>query len=89
MFGVPIKGPVNTFCDNSSVVRNATHPASTLKKKHNAIASIAAKVIQVSCLHTSKNCADLLMKPLLGPALHPLCEKVLYLCKDPTEVPSE
>jgi hypothetical protein len=38
MFGVLLEGPVNTFCDNSSVVTNATQPASTLKKKHNSIA---------------------------------------------------
>ncbi len=38
MFGVPIEGPSNTFCDNFSVVTNSTQPASTLKKKHNAIA---------------------------------------------------
>lgn len=38
MFGVPLEGAVNTFCDNSSVVTNATIPTSTLKKKHNSIA---------------------------------------------------
>jgi len=36
MFGIPLEGPVNTFCDNSSVVTNATFPASTLKKKEKA-----------------------------------------------------
>lgn len=32
MMGVPIDGPVNTLCDNDSVVKNVTNPASTLKK---------------------------------------------------------
>jgi hypothetical protein len=38
MFGIPIDGPANVFCDNKSVVTNASVPTSTLKKKHNAIA---------------------------------------------------
>jgi hypothetical protein len=85
MFGIPIEGPVNTFCDNSSVVTNATQPASTLKKKHNSIAyhrvreAIAAKVLWVAWVHSGKNLADMLTKPLNGPTLHAFCEKVLYL----------
>jgi hypothetical protein len=38
MFGVPIEGPTNVYCDNEAVVSNTTRPESTLKKKHNAIA---------------------------------------------------
>ena len=38
MFGIPIDGPTNGFCDNESVVKNATRPESTLSKKHNSIA---------------------------------------------------
>lgn len=38
MFGIPIEGPCNVFCDNQSVVTNSTVPSSTLKKKHNSIA---------------------------------------------------
>lgn len=38
VFGIPIDGPANVFCDNTSVVTNSTVPDSTLKKKHNAIA---------------------------------------------------
>jgi hypothetical protein len=38
IFGTPIDGPANTFCDNKSVVTNASVPTSTRKKKHNAIA---------------------------------------------------
>ncbi len=37
MFGVPIEGATNVFCDNEAVTKNAIYP-STLKKKHNAIA---------------------------------------------------
>ena len=54
MMGVPITGPTNTFCDNESVVKNASKPESTLSKKHNSVAyhkvreSVAAEVIRVT-----------------------------------------
>ena len=37
MFGIPIDGPANVFCDNRGVVKNVSIPESTLMKKHNAI----------------------------------------------------
>ena len=37
MFGVPLEGPTNIFCDNESVFKNASIPDSTLKKKHTSI----------------------------------------------------
>jgi hypothetical protein len=88
MFGIPLDGPANTFCDNNSVVTNATQPPSTLKKKHNSIMyhkvpeADAANTIRVAWVNSQKNLADLLTKPLNGPALHNLCEKILYLYKD-------
>ena len=91
MFGIPLDGPVNTFCDNKSVVTNSIHSASTLKKKHNAIAyhcvreAIASNMMRVGWVQSSKNLADLLTKPLPGPTLHALCEKILYLFKEPNE----
>ena len=33
MFGVPLAGPTNIFCDNNGVVKNASIPQSTLLKK--------------------------------------------------------
>jgi hypothetical protein len=85
MFGIPLEGPVNTFCDNSSVVTNATEPASTLKKKHNSVAyhrvreAIASQVLRIAWVQSGKNLADMLTKPLNGPALHAMIDKVLYL----------
>ena len=37
MFGMPIDGTANVFCDNNGVVKNTTIPESMLVKKHNAI----------------------------------------------------
>jgi hypothetical protein len=37
MFGVPIDGPANVFCNNCSVDKNVSILESTLMKRHNAI----------------------------------------------------
>jgi hypothetical protein len=38
MFGVPIEGPTNVFCDNEAVCKNTSPPESTLTKKDHSIA---------------------------------------------------
>ena len=84
MFGIPIDGPANVFCDNKSVVTNATVPTSTLKKKHNSIAyhrvreAVAAGILRITKVHTSENLADLLTKPLAGINLRALIQKILW-----------
>ena len=37
MFGIPIDGAADVFCDNQGVVKNMSLPESVLSKKHNAI----------------------------------------------------
>ena len=37
MFGVPIDGSADVFCDNQSVITNVSIPSSVLNKKHNFI----------------------------------------------------
>jgi hypothetical protein len=55
MFGVPIDGPTNVFCDNEAVYKSTLIPESTLKKKHHSIAyhqcreAVAAGTVRVSC----------------------------------------
>ena len=84
MFGIPIDGPANVFCDNKSVVTNASVPTSTLKKKHNAIAyhrvreAVAAGVLRIAKVHTSENLADLLTKPLSATGLKNLIQRILW-----------
>ncbi len=84
MFGVPIDGAANVFCDNKSVVTNATVPTSTLKKKHNSIAyhrvreAVAAGVLRIAKVHTTENLADLLTKPLSATASKALIQKILW-----------
>jgi hypothetical protein len=68
MFGIPVDGPTNIFCDNGAVCVNTTKPESTLSKKHHSIAyhrgreAVAAGTVRVSKEHTSTNLADLFTK---------------------------
>lgn len=84
MFGVPIEGPTNMFCDNQSVVINATKPESTLKKKHCAVAyhrcreSQAAGVTQWCHEPGETNLADILTKSLPGPRLREILNNITY-----------
>ena len=84
MCGIPIDGSFCVFCNNMSVVMNATWPESTLKKKHNAIAyhrvreAVAAGIIRITKVPRERNLADMLTKPLPGPRLRELCYIVLY-----------
>ena len=70
MFGVPIDGPANVYCDNQGVVKNTSLPESTLSKKHNAInyhtvrEAAAADILRVAKEPTQSNLADLFTKVL-------------------------
>lgn len=84
MFGIPIDGPTNVFCDNEAVTKNVIHPESTLKKKHNAIAyhrsreAVAAGTIRVTKEDGKTNLADVLTKPLPQVTRELLCDKFMY-----------
>jgi hypothetical protein len=84
MFGVPLKGPTNVFCDNQGVVHNSTMPESTLAKKHNAIChhkvrkAAAAGIIRVAKEDTASNLADALTKPLHREARKELFGRIMY-----------
>jgi len=84
MMGIEISGPANLFCDNQSVVKNASRPESPLSKKHVAIAyhhvreAQAAGVVQVSFTAGEYNLADILTKPLPGPRKKELASHVLW-----------
>jgi hypothetical protein len=84
MFGIPLDGVANVFCDNQSVVINATIPVSTLKKKHNAIAyhrvreAIASRIIRVAKVRSEENLADMLTEPLVAVKLKYLIQRFLW-----------
>ncbi|KAI2489309.1 Reverse transcriptase (RNA-dependent DNA polymerase) [Fragilaria crotonensis] len=84
MFGVPIDGPANIFCDNNGVVKNTTIPESMLAKKHNAInyhavrEAVAAKIIRVGKEDGMTNLADLFTKVLTADRRRALCRHIMY-----------
>lgn len=77
MMGIPIDVMKNIFCDNDSVIKNATDLALTLSKKHIAIAyhkvreAVAAGI---QCIDV----ADLLTMNLLPHQLKDCCRCVLF-----------
>jgi hypothetical protein len=84
MFGVPIEGPTNVFCDNRGVVKNASIPESTLMKKHNAInyhavrEAAAAGILRVGKEDGETNLADLLTKVLSGEKRWEICWHIMW-----------
>ena len=70
MFGIPLEGPAEIFCDNQGVVKNTSIPESVLSKKHNAITyhavreAAAAEVLRVQKEDTVTNLAGLFTKVL-------------------------
>jgi hypothetical protein len=70
MFGVPVDGQMNLFCDNGAT----PCPKSTLLKKHHSLAcchcsqdAVAAGTIRVSKEHTSTNLANLFTNAVTAP----------------------
>ena len=68
MFGCPLAGAANVYCDNLGVVKNTSIPGSTLSKNHNSInyhvvrAAVAAGIMRVAKEDGETNLADALMK---------------------------
>lgn len=84
MFGVPLDGPTNIFCDNEAVYKNTTRPESTLKKKHHSIAyhrcreAVAAGTVRVAKEGTKTNLSDLFTKLLAQLRREELLDKFTY-----------
>jgi hypothetical protein len=84
MFGIPLDGPTKVFCDNDAVVCNATHPESTLRRKHTSIAYHrcrevqAAGYIKIGFIEGRINPADILTKLLPGPKMRDLLLQLFY-----------
>jgi hypothetical protein len=89
VFGVPMDGPRNIFCDDGAVCVNTTRPDSTLSKKHHSIAchrcreAVAAGTVRVSEEHASTNLADLFAETTPAPKREDLldsfgCQKATW-----------
>ena len=84
MFGVPIDGATNVFCDNNVVYKNTSLPESTLKTKHHAIAfhqcreAVAAGTVCVAKEGTRTYLSDLFTKVLPQSRREELFDKFTY-----------
>ena len=84
MFGVPIEGPTNIYCDNKAVCRNCSTPESTLNKKHNSIAyhhnheAVAAGTCCITKEATETNLSDLFTKILSKIRREALLDRFTY-----------
>jgi len=84
MFGVPIDGATNIFCDNEAVTKNCSDSTSPLKKKHHSIANhrngeaVAAGTCRITKEDTENNLSDFFTKKLGHYKQEGLLDKFTY-----------
>ena len=84
MFGIPVMGKANVFCDNNSIYTNASFSESTIKKKHNAICfhrvgeCAAAGIMVVYKVDSEFNLSDILTKFLAAELWRKLRECIMF-----------
>ena len=84
MFGVPIDGSTDMFCDNEAVYKNASMPESQLRKNHHSIAyhmsreSVASGASRIDKEDTETNLADLVTNVFPRPRRELLLNKFTY-----------
>ena len=84
MFGIPIEGSMNIFCDNEAVFKNTTMPDTMLKKKHTSICyhrcreAVAFETIRVAKEGMLTNLSDLFTKPLPQVTTEGLLDRFTY-----------
>ena len=88
MFGIPLDGPANVFCDNEAVYQNSSFVESQLKQKHNLICyhlvreAVAAEKMVVFKIDRKENLADLLTKSVLGRRRKNMRSKIMFSEKE-------
>ena len=84
MFGVPIDGSTDIFCDNEEVYKNAFTPESQLRKTHHSISYHISREAVASCAcsmakeYTETNLLDLFTKVLPRPRREILLDSFTY-----------
>ena len=95
MFGVPINGSIDMFCDNEAVYKNDSMPASQLQKKHHSIAyhmireSVASGASRIAKEDTENNLAEIFTKVFPRPKRELLLNKFIYLIKGRNEISNQ
>ena len=84
MFGIPMEGSANLYCDNEAVYKNVSMPSSVLNKKMHSISyhfcreAVAAEIVRVAKEDTVTNLADLFTKVLPKARREELLERFMY-----------
>ena len=84
MFGIPLDGPANLYCDNEAVYKNVALPSSVLNKKMHGISyhfcpeAVASGICRIAKEDTVSNLADLFTKVLGKPRRDELLNRFMY-----------
>ena len=84
MFGVPIEGPTNMFCDNEAVYKNVANSTPVLNKKQHSISyhycreKVAEGVIRIAKEDSRTNLADVFTKTMAKPKREELLGNFMY-----------
>ena len=84
MFGVPIEGPTNIYCDNEAVYKNCSMPESMLKKKHHSIAyhrnreAVASETARIAKEDSETNLSDVFTKLMSARKRECLLDRFMY-----------
>jgi hypothetical protein len=84
MFGIPIEGLTDIFCNNESVFKNVSIPESVLSKKQHSISyhaareSVAAQIVRIAKENTLMNLSDVFTKTQNKPKREGLLDKFMY-----------
>ena len=84
MFGVPVEGPTDMFCNNEVVYKSSSTPDSVLRKNHHSVAyhkcceAVASGICRISKEDTDTNLADIFTRVLPGPRREILLDMFTY-----------
>ena len=84
MFGTPIEGATNIYCDNGAIHKNCYIPESTLRKKYLSIdyhrnqEAVAADTCRIAKEDSKTNLSDLFTKILSSIVGKELLDRFIY-----------
>ena len=84
MFGVPLNGPTDVFCNNQAVVNISQPPYESISKKKNYICyhhkykTVSAGYVRVANEPTETNLSDIFTNIFPGPKSYQLATAILY-----------